>query len=152
MKKATILLVIVFTLMSGCGNNVVETRYATVNDLSGVTLEIKEETLSATGLTAIVRNESDDELTFGTFYCVEQKINDGWYQVPVVVEGNYGWDAIGYPIAPKSSSEFEATNWEWLYGSLKSGDYRFIKDGIIGSGSEIIRYYFAVEFSIPPLV
>jgi hypothetical protein len=42
-----------------------------------------------------------------------------------------------------------AVDWEWLYGSLDSGDYRIAKD-ILGfrAAGDYDKFYLAAEFSI----
>jgi len=79
---------------------------------------------------------------------LEKKISGSWYQVPVVIEGNYGFDAIGYELASGGHGEW-AVDWEWLYGSLETGEYRIVKDILDFRGSgEYDTYYLAAEFVI----
>ena len=75
------------------------TTYETVNNLTGVTMTVKKETVSSTGLTAAFENNSDKQLIYGEYFLLEKKINEKWYQVPVVIDGDYGFNDIGYELA-----------------------------------------------------
>ena len=57
---------------------------------------------------------------------MEQKVNGNWEEVPVVVEGNYGFHDIAYIIKNGDITESEL-DWEWLYGELEPGEYRIKK-------------------------
>ena len=37
----------------------------------------------------------------------------------MATDGNYGFEDIGYPLAPGRDAEL-AVDWEWLYGSLET--------------------------------
>lgn len=120
-----------------------------INQLAGVTMEIKENTLSNQGLTIVVNNKGEYDLTFGDYYYIEKEIDGNWHEVSYLEhEHEIGWHDIGYEVLANSSYEFEPTDWEWLYGILEEGKYRFVKDGIVGRGEDIVRYYFGVEFSL----
>lgn len=122
------------------------TRNINVNSLAGVSLEIKEDTLSNKGLTVSVSNKSEQRLMFGSYYCVEKEIDGRWHQIPYIEqEHDVAWNDIGYEVPKGSSYEFDI-NWEWLYGALKAGEYRIIKNAVDYDNST--EYYFAVEFSL----
>ncbi|KAB3527293.1 immunoglobulin-like domain-containing protein [Alkaliphilus serpentinus] len=170
MKRKLYLLVcmvITMTLLFGCrgynnrnsdegtGNTVQHddidwefTTYENVNDFVGVTMIVKEETVLPTGLTVIFENNSDNRCTYGDYFLLEKKINEKWYQVPVAIEGEYGFHDIGYELVSGDSGEWKV-NWDWLYGSLNTGEYRIIKDilDIRGTG-DYDKYYMAAEFTI----
>lgn len=63
------------------------------------------------------------EMWFGEEFRVEKKDDDNWVEVPIVVEGDYGYNDIAYMISLDDKTEHEY-NWEWLYGSLEPGEYR----------------------------
>lgn len=123
------------------------TTYETVNNFDGVTMTLKEGTTSSTGLTVLIENNSSSQCIYGEYFWLEKKINGSWYQVPVVID-DYGFHDIGYDLASGDDGEW-AVDWEWLYGSLDTGEYRIVKDiqGFRGSG-EYDTYYLAVEFKI----
>jgi len=124
------------------------TTYETVNNFEGVTMTVKEGTASSIGLTVVFDNSSDSRCIYGQYFCLEKIISGSWYQVPVVIEGNYGFDAIGYELLPGDHGEW-AVDWEWLYSSLETGQYRIVKDILDFRGTgEYDTYYLAAEFTI----
>ncbi len=124
------------------------TKYEKVNNFDGVTMKVKEGSVTPRGLRVIFDNKSDSECTYGEYYCLEKKTTGNWYQIPVVIDGNYGFDDIGYPLAPSDNSQL-AVDWEWLYGSLDPGDYRIVKDILDFRGTaDYDKYYLAAEFTI----
>ncbi|AGL03494.1 immunoglobulin-like domain-containing protein [Desulfoscipio gibsoniae] len=124
------------------------TTYETVNNFDGVTMIVKEGTSSSTSLTVYFENKSSSQCIYGEFFLLEKKINGNWYQVPVIIDGNYGFVDIGYNLTSGDNGEW-AVDWEWLYGSLDTGEYRIMKDiqDFRGSG-EYDTYYLAAEFTI----
>ncbi|SKC81970.1 immunoglobulin-like domain-containing protein [Maledivibacter halophilus] len=124
------------------------TTYETVNNFDGVTMTLKEGTVSSSGLTLAIENNSNSQCIYGEYFWLEKKINGSWYQVPVAIDGNYGFNDIGYDLASGDDGEW-AVDWEWLYGSLDTGEYRIVKDiqDFRGSG-EYDNYYLVVEFII----
>lgn len=125
-----------------------ETIYEIVNNLDGVTMTVKETSVSPTGLTVVIENNSDSQCIFGEYFVLEKKMDDGWYQVPVEIEGNYGFEDIGYELDPGDKREWE-TDWEWLYGSLDSGQYRIVKDILdFRDTGDFDKYFLAAEFRI----
>lgn len=65
-------------------------------------------------------------LQFGDDFIIEKQEKGEWKAASVVVEGNYGFNAIEYSIANDSTTEFKV-DWEWLYGKLEPGEYRIGK-------------------------
>jgi hypothetical protein len=129
-------------------NDLVPTKYETVNDLEGVTMTVKGGTVSPNGLTLTIENNSDINCIYGQFFLLEKKLDDKWYEVPVTIEGDYGFEDIGYELAPGDKQEWE-TDWQWLYGSLDKGRYRIIKDILDFRGTgDFDTHYLAAEFTI----
>jgi hypothetical protein len=124
------------------------TQHETVNNFNDVTMTIKKGTVSSTELTVALKNNSSSQCIYGEYFCLEKKINGRWYQVPVTIDGNYGFDSIGYNLDSGDDREW-VINWHWLYGSLSTGEYRILKDisDFRGSGEYDI-YYLAAEFTI----
>lgn len=145
-------------LLAGCGGNNNShsteptdwepTKYETVNTLDGVTMTVKEGTVSSTGLTVVFHNNSDKEYTYGDPFWLEKKSDGSWYQVPITIEDNYGFNDIGYILPPLGSSEWNV-DWEWLYGNLDTGEYRIVKDvlDVIEPG-DYDTHHLAAEFAI----
>lgn len=69
------------------------------------------------------------DLEYGEDFIIEKIENGIWIEVPIVVEGDYGFDDIAHQIVKEGVTDFEI-NWEWLYGELEPGEYRIGK-GVI---------------------
>ncbi|MGI5901461.1 MAG: immunoglobulin-like domain-containing protein [Desulfitobacteriia bacterium] len=124
------------------------TAYETVNNFAGVTMTVKKGTVSPSGLTVAFKNNSDKQCIYGEYFLLEKKINEKWYRVPVVIDGHYGFDTIGYDLASGKEGEWKV-NWDWLYGSLDPGEYRIVKDILdFRNTGDYDKYYLAAEFII----
>jgi len=124
------------------------TTFQTVNNIDGVTMAVKEGTASPTGLTVTFENNSSSQCIYSESFWLEKKIDGSWYQVPVAFDGDYGFEDIGYILAAGGYGEW-TVDWEWLYGSLDSGEYRIVKDVLVSTDSgEYDTYYLAAEFII----
>jgi hypothetical protein len=118
-----------------------------INNYNGVSMTLDDSKLSDTGLTIIIRNETDEELTFGEDFYLEKKIFGSWYKVlykPSMIFQPVGWNSVGLIVKKQSTQTFEI-NWEWLYGNLRRGKYRIIKKFITNYPDS---YSLAVEFTI----
>lgn len=145
------------TLFSGCaasdreaseGTDWEPTPDNTVNNLDGVTMTVKEDSVTPSGLTAIIENESDKQCTYGEYFSLEKESAGTWYQVPVILEDNYGFNEIGFDLPPGDVQEWTA-DWEWLYGKLDAGNYRIVKDILdVRQPGDYDTYYLAAEFTI----
>ncbi|WP_456276875.1 immunoglobulin-like domain-containing protein [Bacillus sp. AK128] len=151
-------MVIGFTLLSGCQSDNSDqsikttdwkpTTYETVNNLDGVTMIAKEGTVSSTGMTVIFENSSDKQCTYGEQFLLEKKIEGKWYQVPVVIDGNYGFNDIGYGLASSDVSEWDV-DWSWLYGNLDNGEYRIVKYILdFRKAGDFDKYHLTAEFTV----
>ena len=89
-----------------------------------VVLQIKEKTITPTGLTAVIVNNSDADIHFGRDFMLEEEKDEEWIQVAPVSEPIMTMDLLW---APTDSSEELALYWEPFYGQLKEGHYRLIK-------------------------
>ena len=95
--------------------------------------------ISSTGATLVFSQHDADapkgELQYGEDYVIEVKKSGEWEKAPIVVKGNYGFDAIAILLPCGQISEREI-DWEWLYGELEPGEYRIGKsvDDFIESG------------------
>lgn len=129
-------------------NDLEPTIYEHINDFAGVTMIVKKGTLSPTGMIVILENNSGKQCIYGEFFVLEKKIHEEWYQVPVSIDGDYGFEDIGYDLSPGDSGEWKV-DWNWLYGSLDSGEYRIIKDILdFRSTGDFDKHYLVVEFTI----
>lgn len=148
------ILLVLLLLLFGCGNsnngmNAADfdpTVYETVNNLEGVSMNVVEDTVSSTGLTVLLANDTDKEIIYSEDFVLETKIDDSWYQVPTVLEENYGFNDIGFQVQPKSSAEW-SVDWEWLHGSLENGEYRIVKKVLDFRGpGDFDEYHLAATF------
>ncbi|WP_026477898.1 immunoglobulin-like domain-containing protein [Alkaliphilus transvaalensis] len=122
--------------------------YHTLNSFDSVKMTVINDSISNTGLTLYFENSSNYNCIFGEHYWLEKKINGNWYRVPVMIEGNYGFNDIGYNLSSGSDANW-TVDWKWLYGSLDSGEYRIIKDILnFRSAGDFDTYYLAAEFLI----
>ena len=98
------------------------------NQEIGLYLSLKN--VSAAGATLIFNQFDADaptgELQDGDDFILERYIGENWEEVPVIVEGDYGFHDIAYNI-PKEETTERALSWEWLYGQLAPGEYRIGK-------------------------
>lgn len=124
------------------------TTYKTINNFNGVTMSVQKETLSANGLTVMFQNQSDKTCMYGDKFVLEKKINGLWYQVPVTIDGNYGFNDIGYQVASGQEKQWKV-HWKWLYGSLNTGEYRIVKDvSDFRKTGDYDTYFLTAEFVI----
>lgn len=156
MKKIYVFLIglSVSILLVACGNgNSTETKdwestqYDTVNNFDGVSMNIKEGSSSPTGLTVIFENNSDKQGIYSDDFLVEKETKGDWYQVPTIIE-EYGFNDIGYELPPSEIEEF-TIDWEWLYGSLDTGEYRIVKKVLdFRDTGDFDEYNLAAKFTI----
>lgn len=72
--------------------------------------------------------EPTGELHTGSWYILENWTQeDGWKEMPYVIDGEIGWNDIAWIISKGETVEWEI-NWEWLYGTLPVGKYRIGKE------------------------
>lgn len=93
--------------------------------------------------------EPTGELQTGSWYIVEEWTKEnGWREVPYVIDGEIGWTSEAWMISKENTCEWEV-NWEWLYGALQAGKYRIGKEimDFRGPGDFDNAIYFA-EFTI----
>ena len=152
MKKAilTILLCGVMVLgMTGCGKLKNEFDVGNKSDVqisqnNDVKMSIKDGTLTNTGATLVLTNNSDKNFHYGNPYKMEIKKDGEWHKINVQLD----FTLPAFPLPSKESKEVEL-NWENEYGKLAEGTYRIIKD-IDYEYEEGKRETFnvAVEFTI----
>lgn len=150
MKKFLSILLLLAVCMTGCN----EERVENMNSMQEkeAVVNIKEESLSNTGLVLVVKNETDDcAFEFGNAYSLEMLVDGNWIDVKQLQDVPI--TAIAHMVLPGESIE-HAVNWERRYGSLPTGDYRLVKrvervheDGE-GFNNVVGDYYIYVSFSV----
>ena len=149
MKKTilTVLLCGVLMLgMTGCGKTKNEFDIGDKSDIiileNDVTMSIKDGTLTDTGTTIILTNNSDKLLHYDATYEIEIKQNGEWHKINVELFFNEPlWD-----VKENKSKEIEL-NWKNEYGKLATGEYRIIKEVYFENEIEQ-KFNIAVEFNI----
>ena len=116
----------------------------------GITLAAEDITpTSATIKCTQSGGEPTGELQTGSWYILETWTQEnGWREMPYVIDGEIGWTAEAWMIPMNGTCEWEV-NWEWLYGTIPAGKYRIGKElmDFRGPGDFDKAIYF-VEFSI----
>ena len=128
MVKKYLILLCFICLLSACSKESEAdwppSMFETVNNLEGVTMSVKQSSVSSTGLTIVMSNRTDRSFSYGEFFSLDKKVNDNWVEVPVI---GSGFDDPALHLNAKHTKEWDI-NWEWLYGELTKGDYRIIKE------------------------
>jgi hypothetical protein len=121
----------------------------TVNDIEGVSMTIKEGTVTPTGLTVILENTAEKTYIYGEAYILEKKVEDTWYKLKYTYEGNFAFFLIGYNLGPGRMTEW-AIRWDIPYGTLDEGEYRILKSVIPDDDNDgkPDEYWLAAEFVI----
>ena len=110
-----------------------------LDEVEGVSMVIKDGTLSRRGATVIITDTSGMNYTYGEEYRIDKYKEGVWKELDVIVEGNYGWNSIGYMVDDNGILELDV-KWEWLYGRLEDGYYRIVKS--------VNDKEFSIEFRI----
>jgi len=116
--------------------------------LDKVDIEIKKETLTRKSATIIVTNKTDSPIAFDEGYRIDKREGGQWSKVKTKNRNNIVGTILN-EVKGKGSIE-EKVNWSELYGTLRKGNYRIVKEiygpQIIDGFS--IQNYIAVEFTI----
>lgn len=138
---AGIILGIIIYYVLKNNNNTISDIKTTENDVS---LSIKENTLTTSSATLILKNNSNTEIQYGNSYEIEIKHNKKWYKL----DGEMYFTLPLFFLEPKKTVELEV-NWEDGYKKLKKGTYRIIKEiKIEKENNTFDSFYVAAEFTI----
>lgn len=97
-----------------------------MNQVDGVSIKIKEGTLTNTGATFIITDTTDKNYSYGEPYRIDKKENGKWIEAPKVIEDAFFNEPAYQP--DENNEIVREINWEWIYGKLKPGTYRFVTD------------------------
>lgn len=97
-----------------------------MNQVAGVSIKVKEGTLTNTGATIIITDTTDKNYSYGEPYRIDKKENGKWKEAPKVIEDAFFNMPAYYP--DENNEIVREINWEWIYGKLKPGTYRFVTD------------------------
>jgi len=124
------------TLMNKCSKN--------YDDLENVSMKIKEGSLTKKGATIIITDKSNRKNIYGNAYKLEERVEGKWQDLKTIID-DFSWTLEGYSVDETNTLEFKV-NWENLYGTLKEGEYRIVKDAsYAGEGT---THYITAPFSI----
>lgn len=104
--------------------------YSEESEVSEIALSLSIKNISSTGADLVFyqydKEAPDGELEFGEDFAIEKLNGEKWEELPVVIEGEYGFNSVAYIIGAESETKARL-DWEWLYGELPPGDYRIKK-------------------------
>ena len=140
MKKILLFVVLGFLILGlvGCeskNNFKIGKESDVIIEDKDVELLIKEGTLSNTGATLILKNNSNDIISYGNPYEIEIKKDGKWRKINLKLY----FTMPLFELDPDEEKELEIS-WGESYGKLSKGDYRIIKS--------VSSFYVAAEFSI----
>lgn len=115
-----------------------------VNKVDGVTIKIKDNSLTQYGVSVIITDINSDKNGYGYYYKLEKKVGKSYEEI-IPLSKEYKWLTKEYKVGENNTLEFKI-NWSSLYGSLSSGTYRLLKE--VNNDNLIEKNYIAVEFTI----
>jgi hypothetical protein len=154
-KNLTVLLTVCITILS-CAvyitilANSKETNNVIENPLEGIILEIKENTLTNTGMTLMIKNVASNDYAYGSRYQIEKKVGSNWEPVPVP-GGSYVWTSEPLMSRTLKGNSIIEEEIKWShYGELGAGTYRIIKEFTYSTSRDTNSNYFPIsaEFTI----
>ncbi|MBR1931324.1 MAG: hypothetical protein IJ833_07650 [Lachnospiraceae bacterium] len=119
------------------------------NNLEGISMTVLDNT--DTWVKVAFTGDRAEEVYFGDDYLLERLDEETgeWSWVPIVFEGDWGYNDIAYRIPQGEAAEWE-TQFQWLYGRLPAGTYRIVKEvGIFTDGqSRYEKYWYSAVFEV----
>ncbi len=89
-------------------------------------VEVKPNSLTKTGVVLTLKNNREDCIySYAADWWLQHFVDGTWQDVPYIIE-DVGVSSIGYILLPETQNEFEV-EWEWMYGKLPKGKYKFSK-------------------------
>lgn len=151
--KKTILIILLCSIMifgvTSCDdykekNSIGNKSDIKISKTNDVGMSIKDGTLTNTGATLILSNNSDKDFSYGNPYEIEVKKNNEWHKINVELD----FTLPAFILLSKETKEIEI-DWKYGYGKLSKGTYRIIK-GIDYEYEEgkYETFNVAVEFNI----
>lgn len=151
MKKIILTILVcgfMFLVLTGCGTNKNEFDIGKESNIEivekGISLTVKKNTLTETGATLILKNDSDVDVQYGNPYEMEIKKDGEWHKINVELY----FTLPAFSLKSKETKELEL-NWENGYGKLATGYYRIIKSfDIEKEDGTFDNFYVSAEFTI----
>ena len=132
-------IVIVVIAITAISIWLIQSNKQRMNQVAGVSIKIKEGTLTNTGATIIITDTTDKNYSYGEPYRIDKKENGKWKEVPRVREAAF-FNNLAYYL-DENNEIVREINWEWIYGKLKPGTYRFVTE----ASDEKISVNFAIK-------
>lgn len=105
--------------------------YSNESEVDKIGLRLTLKKVSSSGAVLMFHqydeNAPSGELNFGDAFAIEVQKNNTWENVPIVINGNYGFHEVAYNI-PKGEITEQKLDWNLLYGILEPGNYRIKKE------------------------
>ncbi len=105
--------------------------YSAESEADKIGLYFTLKKISPAGATLVFHQYDEEaptgELNYGDAFVLEVLKNNRWEEIPVVVDGNYGFHDVAYNI-PNKDTVTQELDWTWLYGTLVPGNYRIKKE------------------------
>lgn len=149
MKKALVAVMCSAMVLSaaGCGTSGNEVKTGEISNVEivekGVNLFVKDGTLTNTGATFILANNSDKDIQYDEPYRIEVKENGEWHKIDVEV----AFIQPLYTLKPNETAVLEI-GWENGYGKLPDGTYRLVKTVNYDDVENYESFDVAAEFTI----
>lgn len=123
-----------------------------LNELEHVRMDIVDGTLTKTSAKIKITDFSGNKYTYGDPYRIDVYKNGKWEELEEYCPTkNCAWNAIAYG-PDKYGHLILDLDWSYLYGELKEGRYRIVKDALRNdeecSEMKCNKYYFSVIFDI----
>lgn len=123
-----------------------ETFKDTTNEIEGISIKIKEGTLTKTSATIIIYDRNGTKYVYGKPFYIERLENGIWKKL----------DGVGYFNEPayfvdRNGILVMTQEWSHIYGALKNGKYRLVKEIFLDNKrpiTEIDKQYISVIFTI----
>lgn len=119
-------------------------------DLSDIVdITIKEGTLTNTSASIIINDQNPNKIVYGNDFYIEKYKNNSWNSIKPIHD-DYAFNSMAYYVDENGILEMNL-NWEYIYGKLDRGIYRFVKRVFLESDTPIStenEYYIWTEFEI----
>lgn len=127
------------------GGSCVRVENRDLNNL--VDVSIKEGTLTKEGVTIIINEKEDYDITYGESFILKKYNSETYtYEEMKEIGNNCAFNMIGYNSSPDKPLVLNQ-NWSCMYGKLDKGKYQLIKDAIFSTYNPS-NPYISVEFEI----
>ncbi len=93
--------------------------------LKNVSMYIKENTLTKTNATIVIKDNNEEPLWYGKWFRIDKYNNGDWEMLPINEEYYVFFD-LAYGVNKDGILEMK-TSWEMIYGELEQGKYRIVK-------------------------